>query len=60
MQERILRKVISENKIARELAQKVSHLGLVSPDKFAECLGILLRQHLCDKFMIVDPAFSRL
>ena len=55
MQECILRKIIGQNRITRELAQEIPHLGLMAPDQLAECGRVLLRQHLCDQFMIADP-----
>jgi hypothetical protein len=36
VQECILRKVIRQHEVTRELAQEIPDLGLMAPDKFAE------------------------
>ena len=58
MQECILRKVIGEGEVACKLAQKIAHLGLMTSDEFAVRGWVLIRDRLCDKFMVVDPRCS--
>lgn len=58
MQKRILRKVICEREIARELAQEIAHLRLMPANEFSIRLCILMCQHPGDKFIIVDTGCS--
>jgi hypothetical protein len=41
MEETILRKVVSGDDVARQLAQEVPDLRLVPPDQFPECCRVL-------------------
>jgi hypothetical protein len=59
VQERVLRKVVSQNRIPTQLAQEVAHLGLVPANQFAEGPGILARYRPGDEFSIVNAGRTR-
>ena len=59
MQEGILGQVIRKHIIARELAEEIPDLGLMTTHQLAECIGILLRHHLSNQFIVSNAWCSR-
>jgi hypothetical protein len=54
VQEAILSEVVRERLVPRQLAKKIPHLRLVTPDEFAECVRILAGHHTRDEKLVVD------
>ena len=59
VQKTVLSKIVCQVMITTKFSQKVSDLGLMAADQFAERSSILLRHHSRDKIDVVTAVHTR-
>ena len=50
-----LQQVVGQRHRGAQVAQKITHLGLMAAHQFTERIGILLRHHLGHQFIVANP-----